>query len=389
VRTGLVLLETALATMLAAGSALMAHDLVRLAREDPGFEPAGLVGLRLSLDPERMTRREWVPFWERVLEGARALPGVSAAALTSERPYRGEGIVTIVTPEGLEDEEGGAWVSTRIVTPGYFEALGIPVVEGRELAPGDDEGEPAAVVSEAFVRNYWPDGRALGRTVRGGAPDEPDEPTYRVVGVVGDVRQGPGEPAPASLYLPLRARPWQSLSLVVRTGPAVTGAAATALRDLVRRIDPTLPPGTVGTLTALAREGLERPRFYTALLGSFGLLALVLALVGIYATTAYATRSRTREIGIRMALGARAGRVVGEVVRRTAVAVVGGALVGLAVAWASARVLSDALRYVDPRDLTTHAGVALLVVAAGAVAAWVPAARAARVDPATTLREDG
>jgi hypothetical protein len=324
-----------------------------------------------------------------VLDGARGLPGVRDAALTSERPYLGEGLVKTMTPEGMEDAEDGVWVSTRIVSPGYFELLGIPVLEGRGLAPGDDQGEPAAVVSETFARTYWPTGDALGRRVLMGSTEDPDGPVYRIVGVVGDVRQRPGSPAPASLYVPLRANPWPTLSLVVRTDPGATAAAATALRDLVRRTDPTLPPGTVTPLNALAREGRARPRFYTALLGSFGLLALALALVGIYATTAYATRSRTREIGIRMALGAHAGRVVGEVVRRTGGAVLGGALVGLAAAWASATVLSDALRYVDPRDATTHVGVAALVVAAGVAAAWLPAARAARVDPATTLREDG
>jgi predicted permease len=389
IRSGLVLVETALATTLVVGTGLMAHDLIRLVREDPGFDSAGMVGLRLVLDEERVPEEQWPTFWDRLLAEAGSLPGVSAAALTSERPYTGEGIVTTVTPERPDGEAEAVWVSTHIVTPEYLEALRVPVIEGRHLGVMDADGEPAAVVSEAFVRRYWPDGRALGRTVREGEPDEEGASVYRIVGVVGDLRQRPGFPPPPSIYVPLGTRPWRAMALVVRTEPEATAAAATALRDLVRRIDPSLPPGTVGTLAELARERLARPRFYTALLGSFGVLSLSLALVGIYATTAYATRARTREIGIRMALGAKATRVVGEVVRRTGTAVVAGAALGLVASWLAARALADVLRYVEPRDPGTLVVVAALVLAAGTVAAWLPAARAARVDPARTLREDG
>jgi putative ABC transport system permease protein len=177
------------------------------------------------------------------------------------------------------------------------------------------------------------------------------------------------------------------MELIVRAEGDVA-ALAPALRALVRRVDPTLPVTRIGTVRALANQGRARPRFYTALFGGFATVALLLAVVGVYGTTAYATRTRMREIGIRMALGARRRQVVAATVFRTGAAVALGVSLGLAGAWAGSRAMGDVLTYVAPRDGAAFALVAIVVLSAGLMAAWLPAGRAGRVDPATTLRED-
>ncbi|HKJ03879.1 MAG TPA: FtsX-like permease family protein, partial [Longimicrobiales bacterium] len=186
----------------------------------------------------------------------------------------------------------------------------------------------------------------------------------------------------------LQEQPWRDMEVMVRTdGDAV--AMGAALRDLARTLDPALPVTSVRTLESLGRDALARPRFYATLFGGFAAVALLLAVVGVYGTTAYATRSRVREIGIRLALGARTERVVGGVVARTAVAVGSGVALGLAGAVLASRFMVDVLHEVDATDVPAYTAVGILVLAAGTVAAWIPAGRAGRVDPAETLRREG
>ena len=385
-RGGLVVVETALAVVLAVGSALLAHDLVRLGREDPGFRPDGLLSARLNLAP-RFGRDEWVGVWQRLLEGARSLPGVTAATVATQAPYAGTRMASTYRPEGMEDAEG-EFVITLNVGGDYVRALGTRLVEGRALGPGDDGTVPVALVNEAFVRKYWPGESGVGKHVKSGGRGTDDEPSYEVVGVLADVRTGAGRETPPEILLPLPDGPWRDMELILRT----EGDAATlgpAVRALVRGIDPTLPVTRIATVRSLASEGRARPRFYTGLFGGFALVALLLAVVGVYGTTAYATRSRTREIGIRMALGARRRRVVGRVVARTALTVGAGTVLGLAGAALASRQMADVLTYVTPRDVASYLAVAGVVLAAGVVAAWIPAERAGRVDPVDALREEG
>jgi predicted permease len=397
VRGALVAVETALAVVLAVGSALLAHDLVRLAREDPGFRPDGLVTMRLDLAP-RFEQDEWVGVWERLLDGARTLPGVTAAAVATQAPYAGTRVVSMYRPEGTEGTEGagtaassgadeGVFVVTVMVAGDYAATLGGTLVEGRGFLPADDGSTAVALVNEAFVRRYWPGEPAAGRRVRSGGAGVEDEPVYEVVGVLADVRTHAGREVPPHIFLPLRESPWRDMELMVRAEGDVT-ALAPALRALVRRVDPNLPISRIGTVQGLAHEGLARPRFYTVLFGGFAAVALLLAIVGVYGTTAYATRARVREIGIRMALGARRRQVVAATVLKTGAAVALGVVLGLAGAWGSARAMTDVLTYVTPRDGAAFTLVAFGVLAAGLLAAWVPAGRAGRVDPATTLREE-
>lgn len=385
IRGALVSFETALAVVLAVGSALLAHDLVRLAHEDPGFRPEGLVALRVNLRP-RFSSDEWAGVWERLLEGARGLPGVTAATVATQAPYNGTRVASTYRPEGTDDPEG-VFVATTGVSAGYARTLGAKVVAGRGFVEADGGGRPVALVNEAFVRHYWPGESGLGKHVRSGSAEVTDEPDYEVVGVLADVRTRAGRPVPDQIYLPLPEATFFDMEVMVRTDADVD-LVGPALRALVHRIDPTLPVTSVSTVPALAARGLARPRFYAGLFGGFAMVALLLAVVGVYGTTSYATSSRVREIGIRMALGAPRQRVVRGVVARTGAVVGVGVAVGLAGAALGARAMVDQLTYVAPTDSVSYALVAVVVLAAGTVAAWVPAGRAGRVDPATTLREE-
>ncbi|MEQ9569073.1 MAG: ADOP family duplicated permease [Longimicrobiales bacterium] len=384
-RGALIAVETALAVVLAAGSSLLAYDLIELANEEPGFRTEGLAAVRLDLRA-RYEPPEWDAVWASLLDGARGLPGVTAAALATQAPYDGSAIASTFRPEGREDGDGD-FIIQVVVAGDYARAVGTEVVEGRSLEPSDDGGPPVAMVNEAFVREYWPGESAVGRWIHEGRSERLDEPSMQVVGVVGDVRTRVGREVPPQVYVPLSSAPWSRMELLVRTDG---GAAALAepLRDLVRRVDPELAVWRLTTVESLAEGGLARPRFYTGLFGGFAATALLLALVGVYGTTAYATRTRTREIGIRMALGARAGTVVRRVVVRTAAVVGAGVVGGLLAAGLSSRILTDVLVHAEPGDLRPYAVTGLVVLLAGVLSAWIPAARAGAVDPASTLREE-
>jgi predicted permease len=365
---------------------------MRLTREDPGFRRDGLISMRLT-PPDgphggEADQRAAI-FWGEALQAARALPGALSVALTSELPYTGEGIVTIYTPQGYESQENGVLGPVVVVAGDFFGTMGIPVLEGRtfqETEPGRASGE--VIVNEAFVQQYWPGERGGGKRVKEGSPKAEDEGWYDVVGVVADVAARPGVEAPPTVYVPMNGEHWPAMDVVVRTDGDAAELAG-LLRDSARRLHPGLPVTRLATVESLASGSLSRPRFYTGLFGGFALIALLLAVVGVYSTTAYATRSRTREIGIRLALGARRARVVRAVIRQTGTVIVFGVGVGLAGAALGAEALSSVLLSVGPRDGLTYGLVGAVVLTSGVLAAWVPARRASRVDPASTLREEG
>lgn len=382
-RGGLVAAETALAVVLAVGSGLLAHDLVRVTQENPGFRPEGLVAMTLNLAP-RYEREEWASTWSRLIESAEELPGVASAAVATQAPWDGSRVASTYRPEGWEDEEA-AFVISVAVGGDYVETLGTELVAGRPLDGRDAEGEPAVLINESFAARFWPGEEAVGKLVHSG---QEDEPTYRVVGVLADVSTGPGRQISPHVFHPLSESSWREMEVLVRLSSDEATGVATALRDMIRVFDPNLPVTSIQTMEALSSVALAGPRFYAVLFGSFAGLALLLAIVGVYGTTAYATRSRLREAGIRMVLGARQQQVVGALVIPSGLAVGLGVALGLVGAAAGANVLAETLRYVQPRDGLTYLMVGITVVITGLVAAWVPATVASRTDPMRTLREE-
>ena len=385
-RAGLVALETGLAVVLAVGSGLLAHDLVRMSSEDPGFRPQGMVVMTLDLS-SRFEREEWAPTWERIMEGAAALPGAGSVAVATQAPYDGSRMVSTYRPEGWEgDGEDDRILAVSVGVGGdYLTALDTRVVEGRSLQAADGTGPPVAVVNQAFAREYWPTESAVGKVLEQG---EEDEEAFEVVGVMEDVHVRPGQEASPHVFLPLARSPWREMEVLVRAERGEAADLAGGLRETVRRVDPGLPVTRIQTVEGLASDGMATPRFYAALFGGFAVVALLLAVVGVYGTTSFATRRRLREAGIRLALGARSGQVVRRLVAGAAVSVGAGVTLGLGAAALSAGFLSERLRHVGPRDTATYLLVGAAVVLAGLVAAWIPAMAAGRADPAKTLREE-
>lgn len=381
-RGSLVVAETALAVVLAVGSGLLAHDLVEVTREDPGFRPEGLVAMSLNLEP-RYGEDEWTSVWDRLVDGSRALPGAASVAVATQAPWDGTRTVSTYRPQGWQGEDA-VFAVTVGVGGEYVEALGTDVAAGRALRPADRGGAPVVMVNESFASRYWPGESGVGKAVASG---EADEPVYRVVGVLADVSTRPGRDVFPHVFLPLDQASWRQMEVLVRTSGDV-GEVAAGLREIVRRVDPALPVTGIRTMETLSSRALAGPRFYAALFGGFALVALLLAVVGVYGTTAYATRARLREAGIRLVLGARSEQVVRTLVLRSGVAVAVGVALGLVGAAVGSPLLAESLRHVGPRDWLTYLAVGAVVVGTGVLAAWIPATVAGRTDPMTTLRQE-
>lgn len=389
VRGGLVLLETGLAVVLVIWSGLLSRDLIAMSTEDPGFRSealvAGQVNLRGRPDGESPELRQ--SFLRRLSEAASAIPGVQRVAFATELPYSGNAMVSIMTPEGMEDEPEGQWTPTVPVEGEYFEAFGIRFVEGRAFDTALDDELQYAVVNEAFASRYWPEGNWVGRMIKSGGPDVDDEGSYEVVGVVANVRVAPGQVPPPKMYVDYTWESFARMNVVLQTdGP--TDDAVRGLRAAVAELDPGLPLSEVVTLEAVEERALRQPAFYATIFSSFGAAALLLALIGVYGTTAYATAARAREIGIRMALGEDRNRIVSAILRRTVLVVGGGIALGSVGAVAAGRIAGDALRLVESNDPITYGTVAALVLSAALVAAWLPARSLTRIDAAEPLRRE-
>jgi putative ABC transport system permease protein len=279
----------------------------------------------------------------------------------------------------------------QMVSATYFRTLGIPILAGRDFTDGDRAGAvEVCIVNEAFVRRYLSGRDPLRTRVSVNAMAQPALPVLReIVGVVRQVKEHPGElEGRPHIYVPLAQNPWWSASLVVQTAGAPATALAPEIRAAVARINPDGAVAAVRTLDDVEREATATPRFRAALVGTFAVLALVLAMVGVFGVLAYSVQQRWREFGVRMALGASAGTVLGLVARSAAGIVVTGTTVGLAAAAALSQTISTFLFGVEPLDPVTYAfaALAIVVTAAGAMAA--PALRATRIDPAVTFRAE-
>ena len=391
-RSLLVLAEVALACVLLVGASLLLSSFVRLQGVDPGFSPGGILTARVTLprarydDPARQTA-----FAEAVLSRVRGLPSVSAAALASEAPL-GDGppywgfAVAGMEPPPPEVVQDAVVFRT---SPDYFQTFGIPLLRGR-LYQAADRGDaaPVALVSQALAHRYWPDRSPLGARITFGDPTDSTSTWMTVVGVVGDVRQeGPAAAAYPQIYVPLAQVTTRSLLIALRTAGDPT-ALTPAVKRAVAGIDPNLALGRVATMEERVAGSMARPRVNAILLGGFAATALVLAAIGIYGVIAYSVVQRTRELGIRMALGARGGDVLRLVLGQGMVPVLGGLALGLAAAAAASRVLRGLLYGIGGTDPITYAAVAAFLAGVALVASFLPARRAATADPVVALRNE-
>lgn len=398
-RRALVTVQVGLAAMLAIGAGLLVRSYAELRAVDPGFEASSLLTFDVSLPasdyPDATSTRRFFDELRRVLS---ALPGVLSVGATRNLPLatdvgdwgvriRGRG------PDGLGEEGPGPdWI---IVGVGYFETMHIPVLEGRVFTGSDVPGmQQTVVISRAFADRHWPEGDAMGAQLR--MTTDLDTLWRTIVGIVGDVRQTSldTEPRP-TMYLPHSQFPstdpgqrFGFMTLVLRTGVGRPEAYAPAVRSIVAELDPAIPVADVQAMSEVTRGATASQSFQGLVLGVFAGMGLVLVLVGVYGVTSYLVARRTRELGIRLALGATPGGVRRLVLREGLEMTSLGLVLGVGAALALSRLLESLLYGVDARDPLTFLVVPALLAATALLSAGVPANRAARVDPVETLRHE-
>ncbi|HUR94292.1 MAG TPA: ABC transporter permease [Gemmatimonadales bacterium] len=388
-RGTLVVAEVALALVLLVSAGLLLRSLERLFSISPGFEQTGLLTMQVQVTGHRFdadsVRNQ---FFERSLDAVREVPGVMAAAFTSQLPLSGDLDVYGVHLERDVDPASDGAALRYAVTPGYFQAMGIPLRAGRLLDDHDGAGRPRVVlVSESYAKRAFAGGEPIGRRLRFG-PREGD--WYTIVGVVGDVKQaalglGPSD----ALYVSPAQWHWvdRLMSLVVRTGDE-PASLAPAVSSAIWSVDKDQPIVRIATMRQLVERSAAERRFALIVFEAFGITALLLAATGIYGVLSGGVTERTREIGVRSALGASRKNILGLVVRQGMTLTSLGILLGVVGAATTSKVVVAMLFGVSPLDPATYVAVVLLLAAVSAIACWVPAARAARLDPSITLRAE-
>jgi predicted permease len=384
-RRGLLVLQAALSLALLCGAAMLAHSLYNLTSVDAGFRTRGLTTFKLQPATTTTLAEAFVQPLGTMLDALAATSGVKGAAATTELPaLEGGGGTWAVGGHVPLNAEKAVLVDEVSVTPGFFSTIGMPVIRGRDLGAEDVGGaQHVAVINESLARALFGDEDPLGQMI-GGQYQALDT---RVVGIVKDARAGVRQPAFPAMYEPWAQHPLAWASVVVRTRDDRTLDVATIQR-VAARVDPSMPITRVATLDALIADTLARDRMLALLSSAIGGLAAFLCGLGLYGIMNYRVANRAREIGIRVALGAAARSVQWLIVREAIVVMAIGIPIGLAAYVASSRVLGSLLFQLSPTDRTTLAGGVCLLAIVTVAAAFVPARRAARVDPAVTLRRE-
>jgi predicted permease len=390
VRGALVTAELALAFVLVVGAALLGKSFLRLVHVDPGFDARHVLTMSVNLWGQRYQKAEVeLDYYRQITERLLALPGVESAGMVSTVPFAGfDRRGFHIQDRPLANPSEAPSVDHYSVTPDYFEVMRIPLKRGRLLDAGDaPNAQRVALISESTARLLFPNQDPLGKHVQFGGRDD-KKPWATIVGIVGDVQQYALDQAPTpQSYIPQAQDLAYGYSLFVRT-MRDRASFERELRDVFRSVDKTQPLPSVVPLEAYLKASLAQRRFTLLLLGGFGALGLLMAAVGTYGVVSYAATLRTREVGIRMALGALPRDVLAMVLRQGLVLAAAGLALGSLAALALTRVLSGLLFEVDPLDPAAAASVAALLAAVVAVASWLPARRATRVDPLAALRCD-
>jgi predicted permease len=389
-RSVLVVAEMAVCLSLLVGAGLLARTLAMLNAQDPGFSERGTLTARVNLPGARIPEEgEIRSFQARVLERVRALPGVTTAGAVLSLPIdpgvRGNLTFNIEgrTPEHADEQVSGY----QTASDGYFETMGIPVLHGRSFTAADDaEAARVTVVSQAFAERFFPGEAAVGKRIGWGDPEDPDFTWSSVVGVVGNIRLDGLDAEPrVEAYQPMAQAPWPFMTVVLRSSvPPET--LSEPLRRAVVEVSPTQPVERIQTMEQILRDSLARRRFTMLLLWTFAGIALTMAAVGLYGVISFSVAQRSREFGIRMAVGASSGRIYSLVMNEAGRLLVAGLVVGAVATAILGRLISSFLYQVRPTDPAAFAAAIAVLAAASLVAAWVPARRATRTDPMAALR---
>ncbi|HEU4563107.1 MAG TPA: ABC transporter permease [Gemmatimonadaceae bacterium] len=391
-RQGIVVGELALAATLVIGAGLLARSFWRLTRVDPGFEARGLTAVQLQVPQARYASAEAKAlFFERVVEGTRRIPGVLDAAVAMSHPLD-PGWPSSFAIAGREPPAPGMAPeeAVRPVSPGYFRTVGVPLIAGRDFDARDRAGGAGvAIVNEAFARKYFRGEQPLGRVIDRGVSWWPGMPaTFEIVGVAGNERFAglAADPQPA-VYFAYPQFAMDAVYLMVRA-PELTPTLQRAIRDVVHGLDRTVPVERFQPMAGVRDAAMATPRFIAAMIGAFAALALLLAAVGIYGVLAQLVAQRRHEIGIRIALGAERWRVMRMVLRQGLALTGAGLALGVAAALGASRTLRALLYGVAPTDAATYVALSTLLAAVALLASWLPARRAARVEPVEAIRNE-
>jgi predicted permease len=395
-RSALIVAETTLAVVLLVGAGLLTRSFSRLLSVDLGFNAGAVQTFTLTLPDSRyaqpLQRQEFV---ETLTSRIASNPSVESAGAVFGLPLSGFSYgISTSTIDGrrlTDDEQDALTLQIRVVTPDYFKTLAIPVTRGRGFTAADRLGMPSvAVLNQAAAARIWKDGEPLGHELRIGTRFGlgGEQAGGTVVGVVGDVRDfGPAAPVRPTLYLAHAQWPVQFVSVVARAR-GEPASLVEPMRSVLQQIDPDVPMFRVRSMPQIVANAVAQPRLYMVLIVCFAGTAMLLAAIGLYGVLAYAVGQRTREIGIRLALGARRAEVMRMVMSQAGKLVIAGVALGLVAALLASRVLRAQLFEVQPTDVTTYVLVALGLMLVSFLASWIPARRASRIDPMNALRQD-
>ena len=396
----LVVSEVALAMLLMIGAGLLIKSFRRLEHVDTGLRTDHVLTMRFSLPASAYQKSQQIlSFYDRVMDQTKSLPGVEAVAVTDALPLSGNDNDTMMEIENRPFDEKGLAMSTdfRVVTPDYFRVIGAQLRRGRVFSEADHEGAPlVALINESIARNHWPNEDPIGKRIRllDAPPAKATTSFMTIVGVVANAKnRGLAAETRQEIYVPLRQHGASIAALGLRRGANLTVrtsveplSVASAVKEQVWAVDRNVPIANVQTMEQVIQAGVVQQRFYTIMLGIFALIALALGAIGIYGVISFSVGQRTKEIGIRIALGARGLDILRLVIRNGLGLTLIGIVLGIAGALALTRLLATLLFEVSTTDPFTFAAVAFVLVSAALLACYIPGRRATKVDPLVALR---